>query len=112
MSRIRTKSGDGYPLDVVGNFFYVGAIVCLAEEASEPPLLAGSTPPLKFGYIKKLGKSYVDVACVNVDDLPETVTRCRQPSKQLMVIEADVLNSLNPAFEKLKLAAAQARTYG
>ncbi len=113
-ARRRTKAGDGFPLDVTGNFLSQGAIVAMPEPAGEPPLAAGEVPALTLGYVKRLGKSYADVVVLRRGDDGEparTTIRLREPARRLVVIDPDSLNSQVKEFEALKLAAATDRDY-
>jgi len=108
MARIRTKTGDGYPLDVTGNFLFEGAVVCFAHPHREGD---PEYRPLRFGFIKKLGKSFADVVIPAFGDADAERHRYKEPAKSLILVEPDTLSSLVPAFENLKLEAAKARTY-
>src|SRR4051812_28595986 len=111
MARLKTKTGDGYPLDVTGNFLFEGAIVAFSSPAAEPPPQAGEFPRLQFGFIKKLGKSYTDVITPEFDSSPEEKFRLKEPARRLILVEPDTLSSLIPQFENLKMEAAKAKTY-
>lgn len=106
------KSGDGRPCDIFGSILSDGDLIITTQPtaALKPADIddINKQPELIFGYLKKVGKTYVDaVLYLNEDHL--YVLRIREPYMHLMQVHTAAVPSTVTFFEKVKLAAAEAR---
>ena len=107
MARVKTKAGDGLPVDVCGKFIGQGDIVVMSrpDDYEDEKYIQ----PLGFGYVEKLGRGYADVRYFS--DMEGVSLQITNPHLKLIVIRPDDLNSSNPFFEHIKMEAAKNRIY-
>lgn len=97
-------AGDRLPVDLAGGMLAEGSIVAVpvvfpGEHADDPGVR------LRLGYVKKLGKSFIDVI-VFVTATETESFRCTDPRNELITVNPELLNSRVPLYEAVKLAAA------
>src|ERR1700761_7987918 len=87
------KAGDGTPCDIFGAMLSDGDLIVSANVVTDYTVHHNGPfyhPQLLFGFIKKVGKTYVDVVLfyndVEVGDDETIKLRIREPYKHLMQV--------------------------
>lgn len=102
------KAGDGLPVDLVGSMLGEGSIVAVPVSTPGPEDQDMPDVRLRLGYVKKVGKSYIDVVTFVTADETEPF-RCTDPRNELVEVNGELLDSRVPLYEAVKFAAATSR---
>jgi hypothetical protein len=108
---LKKTAGDGLPVDLAGGMVAEGSIVAVPVVLVDPDN-PGEVPGvrLRLGYVRKLGKSFIDV--VTFVSATETEQfRCTDPRNELVLVNPELLDSRVPLYESVKFAAATNRGY-
>lgn len=110
MARKRTKGGDSLPVDFFGNLLGVGSLVLVPAPQKELIAEAANDVPRQlFGYVAKMGKSYLDAKLFPTNGEKPFKLRVRDVKNTVIEINPRNVPSNIPEWEAIKLEAAEAR---